>query len=235
MPNRVERSCGSLFKCMRCVVNPFKRVLVATECKIHKFINVRALEILKNDSYTDAYDFFSDHIIQLNAGVVWADQDLRCMGHFYNPTIGRGLYGNRNALSLAVDYYNEAIYYWDSGDVGRSIFYLGAAVHLVQDMAVPQHANIRLLDNHKQYEKFIRRTYLNSPRFIAHRGGYYFMNNIEEAVTCSARNSIKIYSRLKKIQNEFKRFYTMTKFVLPLAQRTTAGCLAMFYRDMAGE
>jgi len=46
-------------------------------------------------------------------------------------------------------------------------------------MTVPHHANVRLLDNHRQYENFIKRTYLNTPRFTVDRGGYY-LSGIEE-------------------------------------------------------
>lgn len=233
MTTRVEKTYGKLLKYMRAAVNPFKKAVIVTECQIHKFINVQALEILKNDGFEDAYGFFSDFITQLNAGVVWADQDLKSMGHFYNPFKEKGLYGNRNALSLSAEYYGKALFYWKTEDIDNSMFYLGAAVHLVQDMTVPQHANIRLLDSHKQYETFIKRTYLHTPEFSTSRGGYYYMQCIAEAITCNARNAIKIFSKLKEIEDQEKRFYTITKFTLPLAQKTTAGCLLMFYRDVA--
>jgi len=109
----------------------------------------------------------------LNKGVTWADQDLKSANHFYNPDRKKGLYGNNNALSLAVTYYNKALEYWYDLQPNLAMFYLGAAVHLVQDMTVPHHANVRLLDNHRQYENFIKRTYLNTPRFTVDRGGYY--------------------------------------------------------------
>lgn len=232
MPGKVEKTYGAFLKYMRIAINPFKRAIIVATCEIHKFINMQALQILKNDKFTDAYSFFSDYVVQLNEGVTWADQDLRSMGHFYSPHRERGLYGNRDALSLAQEYYQRAISKWKAADIEKSIFYLGAAVHLVQDMAVPQHANIRLLDSHRQYENFIRRSYINTPKFKVSSGGYYFMHNIEEAVTCNARNAIKIYSKLRRIRDEEKRFFTITKFILPLAQRTTAGCLMMFYRDV---
>jgi len=99
-------------------------------------------------------------------------------------------------------------------------------------MTVPHHANVRLLDNHRQYENFIKRTYLNTPRFTVDRGGYY-LSGIEEYIVCNARNAIKIYSRLKDIKDVSKRFYTITKFTLPMAQRTTAGCFLTFYKDIS--
>jgi phospholipase C len=210
-------------------VNPLKKAVLETECEIHKFINIQALIILHNDKYEDAYSFFCDYIEQLNEGVVWADEDFKSSGHFYSPIRNRGLYGNRNALSLAQEYYDNALKLWHEQNNDKSMFFLGAAVHLVQDMTVPQHANIRLLDDHRQYESFIKRTYLNTDRFVAFNGGYY-LNDIEEFIRCNARTAIEIFSRLKKISEEEERFYTISRFTLPLAQKTTAGCLMSFYK-----
>lgn len=228
----LEKSYGKLFKYALFVANPFKKVVIKTECQIHKFINIKSLEILRNDRFIDAYDLFSDYIGDLNAGVVWADQDLKSSGHFYNPTRNKGLYGNNNALALAEKYYKEAIKYWHDGDNNASMFYLGATVHLIQDMTVPQHANIRLLGSHRQYENFVKKAHLNTLKFVADRGGYY-LDSIEEFIRCNARTAIKIYSRLKDIEDVTKRYYTITKFTLPLAQKTTAGCFLKFYRDVS--
>ena len=233
MPGVMEKSYGRLLAYVRLLANPVKKTIIVTECKIHKFINIQALEILKNDKFYDAYSFFSDYILQLNEGVTWADQDLKSMGHFYNPYRGKGLYGNKNAMSLGVEYYRRATKDWRAGNIESSMFYLGAAIHLVQDMTVPQHANIRLLDSHKQYETFIKKSYLKFPAFTVYKGGYYYMSSIDEAITCNARNAIKIFSRLKAIDNEARRFHIITKFILPLAQKSSAGCLLMFYRDTA--
>jgi phospholipase C len=232
MLNKLEKTYSMLLNSFKFAISPFKKALVVTECKVHMFINVQALEIIKNDNFEDAYTFFSDYISQINEGAVWADQNFRSMGHFYNPYIGIGLYGNRNAVSLAVEYYSKALAHWKYGDIDKSMFYLGAAVHLVQDVAVPQHANIRLLDNHRRYENYIRRNYKRAQEFLADEKGYYYMHSISEAVKCNARCAIKIYSKLKYIKNEDKRFHVITKFVLPLAQKSTAGCFIMFYRDV---
>ena len=232
MSSVVEQTYGNLFRYARGIVNPFKKIVIKTECTIHKYINFQALEILKNDHFLDAYEFFSDYILNLNEGVVWADQDLKSSGHFYNPTREKGLYGNFDALTLAEDYYKKALEYWKNGDSDMSMFYLGATAHLVQDMTVPQHANIKLLDNHRQFENYIKRAYANTPKFIVTHGGYY-MESIAELIRCNARTSIMIFNRLKDIEEDEKRFYTITRFTLPLAQKTTAGCLMRFYRDTA--
>lgn len=232
MKGRIEKVYGKFIKYVVRIVNPLKKSIIHTECLIHKHIISQALEILKNDGFLDANSFFSDYIAHLNEGAVWADQDFKSLGHFYSPVRRRGLYGSNNALSLALEYYKNAINEWKKADSEKSMFYLGAAVHIVQDMSIPQHANIRLLDNHRQYENFIKRTYLSTPIYKAHKGGYY-ISSIEEAVKCSARNAIKIYSRLRDIENDQKRYHTIAKFTLPLAQKTTAGCFMRFYRDVA--
>ena len=65
-------------------------------------------------------------------------------------------------------------------------------------MTVPQHANIKLLDEHRQFENFIKKIYLFTPEFVVSSGGYY-VENIEEAIRFNARNAMKVYSKLKSI------------------------------------
>jgi len=232
MVNVIEKTYGRIFRYLLIVANPFKKVIIHTECIIHKFINEKALVILKNDKYMDAYSFYSDHIVKLNEGAVWADQDFKSSSHFYNPTKNKGMYGSQSAMTLGRKYYNHAVMFWRQGESDQSMFYLGAAVHILQDMTVPQHANIRLLDNHRQFENFIKRTYLNSPKFVADRGGYYG-DDIQEYIRCNARCAMKIFSKLKAIKDNKKRYYTIAKFTLPLAQKSTAGCFLTFYKDVA--
>jgi phospholipase C len=215
---------------MLTAINSVKKTIVDTPCSIHKFINVQALEIIKNDKYLDAYNLFCDYIIEINEGVVWADQDFKSTGHFYNPIKERGLYGSNNALSLAKEYYKKSILYWEKQDTSKSLFYLGAAVHLIQDITIPQHANIKLLDSHKKYESFVRSNYTHYDEFVADRGGYY-LESIEEFIFYNARNALNIYNRLKNIESENERFYKITRYILPLAQKTTAGCFVRFYLD----
>lgn len=231
MGKKVENLYGKVFRNFLFVLNPFKKKIIHTECIIHKYINEQAVEILKNDGFIDAHNFFLSHIDTINEGAVWADQDFKSSSHFYNPTKRKGLYGNQNAMDLATKYYNNARKYYKQGKVEESMFYLGAAVHLVQDMTVPQHANIRLLDSHRQYENFIKRTYLLYPKFLASRGGYYG-EDIQGYIRCNARNAINIFTRLTKIKNNKRRYYTIAKFTLPLAQKTTAGCFLKFYKDI---
>jgi hypothetical protein len=146
----------------------------------------------------------------------------------------KGLYGRKNALDLAVQYYARTLDLWKSGDFSKSLFYFGAAVHLIQDMSIPQHANIRLLDNHKQYETFVKRSYQYVHEFRAEKDAY-LLDTIEEYIRFNARVALKIHKRFKSVSNDEQRYYLITKCNLPLCQKTTAGAMIMLYQDLFGE
>lgn len=215
-------------------LNPFKKAVITTQCQVHKFINIQALNILKTDKYLEAYDFFNQHIHSINEGAVWADQDFKSSHHFYNPHTHKGLYGRKNALDLGKEYYDKSLALWKVGEFDKSMFYFGAAVHLLQDMTVPQHANIRLLDNHRQYENFVRKTYKLIQEFKA-ESVLFVLDTIEEFMRFNARVAMKIYKRFSVIEQDENRYYKITRCSLPLAERSTAGCMLMFYGDLFGK
>ncbi|NMA65890.1 MAG: phospholipase [Clostridiaceae bacterium] len=227
----IEKSYGNLVRFTLMVINPFKKRVIRTQCKVHVFINTQALEILKNDGYEDVHSFFEEYSFYLNKGVVWADQDLKSIGHFYNPLKDRGLYGQYNALSLAERYYNNAINLWNKGEIEEAIFYLGASVHLIQDMTISQHANLRLLKDHRQYENFVKETHEDMEQYRASEGGIY-LGRVEEFIRYNAKIAIKIYKKFHCVPEDKERFFRITKYILPLAEKTTAGCLLLFYRNI---
>jgi len=230
MQKIVEYSYGKLFKYTMKAINPFKKAIMTTECYVHKVINIQALLILKNDSNIDQYNFFSDYITELNLGVVWADQDFKSSGHFYNPFKKRGLYGNTNALTLANNYYTFSKSYFKSGDIKKGMFFLGATAHLIQDMTVPQHANIKLLKEHHRFEKFVRDTFNDKPEYLVNNNGCY-LSSIPEFVNYNSLYAIKANKKISYIRNEEERYYALSKLIIPLAQKSTAGLLMMFYTD----
>jgi phospholipase C len=234
MPKIVEYSYGKLFKYTMKAINPFKKAIMTTECFVHKIINNQALVILKNDNNIDQYELFSNYITELNLGVVWADQDFKSSGHFYNPMKERGLYGNTNALTLAKNYYTFANSFWSLGDIKKAMFFLGAAAHLVQDMTVPQHANIKLLKEHHKFEKFVKDTFYDTPDYLVSDKGCY-LESVEEFVRYNSECAIKANKRLSNISDEEQRYYALGKYTIPLAQRSTAGLFMTFYRDIQGD
>ena len=230
----LEKSYDYFVSALLGVSNPIKRSVVNTHCDVHKFINHLALPILMNDKYEKEYNFFISFMEDINKGAVWADQDFKSTHHFYHPYRKKGLYGRKNAMILARDYYARALTLWDKGAFNKSLFYFGAVLHLIHDMSIPQHANIKLLDSHRQYETFVKRSYQYVKEFQAKQGAYV-MDSVEEYIKFNGRIALKIYKRYRTIADEEERFYFITKCNLPLSQRTTAGAMVMFYSDIFEE
>lgn len=231
---RTEATYNKILKTVFSITNPIKKSIIKTHCIVHMHINIHALKVLQNDKYLDQYTFFANNILEINEGAVWADQDFKSSNHFYNPHKGKGMYGRNSAIDLAIDYYDKAIQLWNSGDYSKSMFYLGAALHLIQDMTVPQHANIRLLDDHRQYETFIKRSF-NYLDDINVKTGAYLIHSIEDYIRFNARVSLKVYRRFQGIKDDETRFYRIGRCSLPLAIRTTAGAMVMFYNDISSK
>lgn len=222
-----NRFLGRLFN----LINPIKKKIIKTKCEVHKSININSLEILRNDGYFKESFFFSNYIDSINEGAVWTDQDFKSSNHFYDPSIKKGMYGRKHALDVGMEYYEKAINLWHKDTHDESLFYLGAALHIIQDMTVPQHINIRLLDNHRQYENFIKRTYRYIDVFKVDQGTH-ILDSYKDYVVFNARVSKKIYKRFKDIQDSSERHYSFAKCGLPLAKRTTAGAMVLFYREI---
>lgn len=228
---KFENVYGRVFRSILWLINPFKKKIIKTECKVHRFINYQSLKILANNDYIDEFKFFNHYLEELNRGAVWADQDFKSIGHFYNPLKKRGLYGHFNARHLAENYYSKAKYHWNHKHKSRAVFYLGASVHIIQDMTIPQHVNIRLLDSHRQYENFVKLTYDIVKEFRTNEKPIEF-KNIESYLRFNAKEALKSYDKYLDMEQDREKFYKITKCSLPLAQRTTAGFMIMFLKDI---
>lgn len=167
----------------------------------------------------------------LNAGVVWADQDYKSINHFYNPVKNRGLYGFSNAAAECRGYYNQALRKYDEEDACAAYFYLGAACHLIQDVTIPQHVNIKLLKQHRKYEQWLIGVYESYSEFRACRGGIY-LEGIDAFLEYNSNQAMEVHRKLLHEPNEQKKFYQTTMVILLTAQRTTAGFLRLFEQDV---
>ena len=227
----IEKSYSYLYKRVVKAVNPLKKKVITTECIVHKFINNQAIEILKNDGHDEIYHELSQYIDDINGGAVWADQDFKSSNHFFNPNTKKGLYGNSNAKAECLSYYKRALKEYFQGDVKTSMFYLGAACHLIQDITIPQHANIELLHSHRAYENWVIKMHNKQQQFKVEKGGIY-LNSIEGYIYLNAKKALETHENYSKIKNEHIRFYKTTSIVLVMAQKTTAGLMYNFFYDL---
>ncbi|HEX9026769.1 MAG TPA: zinc dependent phospholipase C family protein, partial [Clostridium sp.] len=150
---------------------------------------------------------------------------------FYNPYRNKGLYGSSDAKKECISYYTRALDEYFQGNIKDSMFYLGVASHLIQDVTVPQHANVHLLNNHKSYEKWVIRTHRHHDVFKIEEGGIYF-NSIKDYINFNSKEAINIYRKYFHVKNRQVRFYMITSKVLTMAQATTAGLMFKFYKNI---
>lgn len=227
--SKFEKFYGRSFKAFLKAVNPLKKKIIKTECIVHRFINVEAVKLLHNFKYIDEYLLLAYYLKYLNKGVVWADQDFKSINHFYNPSKKKGLFGHDNSLILTERYYKKALKFWKS-DKEKSMFYLGAAVHIIQDLTIPQHANVKLLNSHRQYENFVKVTYETVKGYRSNKEPI-ILKSANDYVKFNSRLAIKTYKKYNKIKNNKVKYHKITMCSLPLAQRTTAGMFITFLRD----
>ena len=227
---RFEKTYGYTLKFLLYFVNVVKKKVKKTECIVHQFINKEALEILKNDGYEEEYKFFKRYIRLLNKGVIWADADFKSANHFYHYEDGRGLYGCSNALIECEIYYNKALKNMYCNNIPKSMFYLGAACHLIQDATVTAHANVNLR-NHKNFEtsaiKLIENGY-----DVPIKSGALRYNTVGEYIKENTRYSNRVDSMYRNVKNKKQRHSKILDKVLLKANQSTAGFLLMFYNEI---
>lgn len=211
--------------------SPMKKIITTPDCKVHIFINTEALDILDKNNYNQISTFFREYIEDINEGAIWADQDFKSSNHLYNPYTQKGLYGRKNAMEVAKKYYEKATRLYKASP-NKALFYLGATLHIIQDMCVPHHASVKLLNKHRRLEHYIRRNYIRlhckDSKLEPH-----ILNHISQYINYNGKESLNIYEDSLKLHKEGISLRITTN-ILPLAMTTTAGCLIKYYKDVVG-
>lgn len=231
MRERFEKTYGTALRGMMTAVNPIKKKIIKTHCTIHKFINMQAIEILRNEGYIKEQEFFKKHIIPLNEGVSWADQDFKSSNHFYHFSRGKGLYGFSDALTECKRYYGKSIAYMKVGDVDKAMFYLGASCHLIQDMTVPQHVNNKLLDSHRKFELWIIKRFMSDYSFLIDKGILRY-KTLDDYIKTNALVANNVYLKYLNIADREERYGKMASAIIKEAQNSTAGFLIDYYETI---
>ena len=213
-------------------ISPIKRTIKKTECEVHLYIQENALEILNFNGYYNEYKLFSEYKTKINEGLVWADQDFKCYHHFYNPKQEKGMYGyDDNALTIARSYYLKSLKYFALENYDKSMFYFGAMCHIIQDLTIPQHAKGKLFDNHRQFELYVKENYNKIKRFKC-REEPIILQSVTEYVNYNSLSALKIDYIYENVVDLNSKFYLIALKSITLAQKTSAGCMIMFYKDL---
>jgi len=196
----------------------------------HEFCNRQALSILRRDGLINCAGFFQRYLRELNAGVYWADEGWKNVGHYFEPESEKGLWRFPNAITDFRCYFSQALYQARRGNSAKAAFFLGAAAHLVQDLCVPHHARAKLLFGHKQYESWVRERYA---RYAVDNGGIYQDKQLaHQLLLKNAAVAADLLSWVAADADE-SLYCQATTILLPMAQRTTAGLFLQFYTAAA--
>ena len=96
--------------------------------------------------------------------------------------------------------------YYKVGNYERAMFYFGAACHIVQDLTIPQHAKGKLLDNHRQFELYVKANYKKMKRFASEESPIV-LQSIGQYVDYNASLGLDLDYMYRDIDNLTTRFY----------------------------
>lgn len=118
--------------------------------------------------------------------------------------------------------------YLRAGDKKKSLFYLGAACHIIQDSTVPQHVNNRLLNSHRNFEMWIIQKFLSGYRFMK-ADEIIRSDNTRDYIRKNAKVANKIYNKCFTIKDKEARYDAISNYIICQAQMSTAGLMMDYY------
>lgn len=124
----------------------------------HPFINEQGRQILRNDGYRKEAQIFYLFANQLDNGVVWVDKGLKSACHHYDSDTGTGMWLWPSAAEKCTEFFTRALKLWQKKRHALAMCFLGAAIHLVQDVCVPHHASCKIFNGHLEFEGYIIET-----------------------------------------------------------------------------
>ncbi|MFZ5643106.1 MAG: zinc dependent phospholipase C family protein [Bacillota bacterium] len=191
----------------------------------HSFLIKQGVQIVLNDGNSRSAHLFNMFSEQLNNGVLWVDSGLKSACHYYDPYNGSGIWFWPNAAKKCSEFFLRALEMWKNKKHYQSMFLLGAAVHLVQDLCVPHHASCKVFCGHQHYEDWAGKRKLEYR--VDSKGIYDISYNPEDWIVENARFAKEYYPMVDN--NSTEGYHRATQSLLPRAQLTTAGFLLLFY------
>jgi phospholipase C len=189
----------------------------------HGVLTRQAMAILAADGHTPAASWLQKHERALIRGLYWADEGWKCVTHFYHPVSGQGYLAWPSAVQTTTEYVKLARLWYTLRVMPAAAFYLGAAVHLVQDLCVPHHASATIRQGHKAYEAEGEH---QVSRYLVRGGGLYTPWSPADWVHANAAEA-------EQWMHEPAGTESGLGAMLERSQRTTAGFLNGFLSAMA--
>jgi phospholipase C len=185
-----------------------------------------AFETLERDGKAKIADFFKEYRISLNKGLFWADRGWKNVSHFYQKPDRQNNFQWPGAISEFQLYYNKSLSVFSNDDF-KGMFYLGAALHLVQDMCVPHHSLGIIFDGHREFEAWVN---LHWHEYTETKGMYEPFKHPVQWLSNNARNSAPLFPLVSLLEGCSESSYRIAAAkLIPLTIATTAGFLNYVY------
>ncbi|HHY44219.1 MAG TPA: phospholipase [Firmicutes bacterium] len=226
--NRIAKTVKAQFF-VRFIGTPFQKLLDKSG-KTHRFLTELAVKVLTNDGYEEAAAFMKKRLDKIIKGNYWADSLWMNSTHHYNPRTKRGLWIWPGAADQIKNWFSLATSLWDK-DIEKSMFVLGACLHIVQDCCQPYHSNGRVFQGHQKYEKWVDK---NKELFAVEEGGIYRLSETPEGWAIANAEFSAPYIDAVSGPSE-KAKMEATSLLIPRAIRTTAGFMLFFLEHVRGE
>ncbi|CAA7600389.1 phospholipase C [Acididesulfobacillus acetoxydans] len=225
------QTIGRLTKMFLAPIGPLQ-YLFDTPGVTHVHCLEQAYDVLTRDGKADVATFFRPYHASLGKGLLWADRGWKNVHHFYSkPGKGASILWP-GATAECQYYYNRALTFMDK-DVFKGMFFLGAALHLIQDMCVPHHSVGMIFNGHQEFEKWAARHWSEFP--LLESGSYPNFSHPSQWVEYNAKISRAYYSRVSWEQGNPEPSYTeAARKLIPLTIGTTAGFLDFVRKKLTG-
>jgi Zinc dependent phospholipase C. len=215
------------------------RLLLATAGPLQYFLDspgfthIHCLEeayrVLKSDGKADAAIFFHTHHTELTKGLYWADRGWKNVNHFYSHPDKKGIIGWPDASAECQYYFNRTCTFFPN-NTEKAMFFLGAALHLIQDMCVPHHSLGILFDGHKEFETWAAQ---NCDKFSATSGLYLPFSHPAQWIDYNAGISGPLYSWVSKDKECSEDSYKKAaEILIPLTISTSVGFLDFAFNQL---
>ncbi len=221
-----EKHIWPAFKILLSAGTPIQK-LIDRGGGTHLFLNHQAADILKNDGRLNTFRIIKQYKTYIDLGNIWADSGWKYLAHYYRPGSGKGLIPWISAVTEGVNHFNAALYNWKRGNPQDSMFFLGAAAHIVQDMCVPHHAMGIAFNGHGKFELWAMR---NKTEFKIDKCGIYKnFRCLDELIHGNANISQQYYDDVSECGST--NFIRAGKELFYLAQITTAQLFDYFIKQ----
>lgn len=216
------QAIGRVTKILLAPMGPLQRIFDSPGIT-HVHCLEQAYAVLRHDAKADVATFFQAYHSSLTKGLFWADQGWKNVCHFYSQPGQQDKTLWPGATAEFQYYFNKALSFMQT-DVFKGMFYLGAALHLVQDMCVPHHSVGIVFDGHQEFEKWATLHWMNFP---VEDGGYYLhFSHPNQFIDHNAEISARYYPLVSTEGGCNEASYTeAAQVLLPLTVYTTAGFL----------